>query len=227
MAKQIAEASKSPRMGRSGGRHSRCHSAPSCSSSRRRPKARTSVNLCWPRPATAATPPGSCQRGRWSPGAGPRPAVELQPIAVTPEPGSSSLAVPSSWLNLSICPQRSPTDNSVRDRPVELHHQPSVGDPRLLPKPAVPSRLVAPGPPPPAPPPTTRARRRSGQSRRRLIARVGVTDSVGQGVPSACPRRGTRHRPMPHSTPTRVRRASRQRILLSTKASCQWWRGRP
>lgn len=143
MAKQIAEASKSPRMGRSGGRHSRCPSAPSCSSSRHRPKARTSVNLCWPRPATAATPPGSCQRGRWSPGAGPRPAVELQPIAVTPEPGSSSLAVPP--RGLSICPQQSPTDNSVRDRPVELHHQPSVGDPRLLPKPAVPSRLVAPG----------------------------------------------------------------------------------
>jgi hypothetical protein len=113
-------------------------SAPSCSSSRRRLKARTCVNLCWPRPATAATPPGSCQRGRWSPEGGPHPVVDLQPIAVTPGPGSSSPAVPSS--SRSICPQRSSTslDNSVRDRPVELRHQPSEGDPRVLPKPAVP-----------------------------------------------------------------------------------------
>jgi hypothetical protein len=59
-----------------------------------------------------------------------------------------------------------------------------------FPSPRCPPSWVAPGPPPPALSPTTRARRRSGQSRRRLIARVGVTDSVGQGVPSACPRRG-------------------------------------
>jgi hypothetical protein len=158
-------------MGRSGDGIAAARSAPSCSSSR---------------------PPGSCQRGRWSPGVGPYSEVELQPIVVTPSQVRPRRPCPP--RPLSIGPQRSSRDSSVRDRPVELHHQPSVGDPRVLPKPAVPSRLVAPGPPPPGLLPTIRDRR-SGQSRRRLIARVGVTDSVGRGVPSACPRRGTRPRP--------------------------------
>src|SRR4029453_13254281 len=140
IAKQIAEASKSPRPARSGDRHSRCPQRARGA----RPRAvgrnaRTSLNLCWPPPATAASPPDSCDEAGGHRGRG----LTLR-STYSPSPSRPSQVRPRRPCPprpLSICPQRSSTHNSVRDRSVELHHQPSVDDPRVLPKPSVPSRL--------------------------------------------------------------------------------------
>jgi hypothetical protein len=183
-----------------------------------------SVNF-WPRPATAASLLAFPNQAGGHPRAGPHPGVDLQPIAVTPEPGSSSPAVPSS------CPEHSVGSGHQRATASATAPLSCITSPRWATRGYVPSPRCPPGwsrlgHHQPGLPPTTRARRRSGQSRRRLIARVGVTDSVGvcrQHARAAGPVLA----PMPRSSPTRVWWTSCQGILLSTKASLQWWRGRP
>ena len=182
------------------------------------------VNLCWPRPATAAGPPGSCLRGRWSPRAGPRPAVDLQLIAVTPEPGSSSPAGPSSSPKHPVRSGHQRTTASVT-APLSCIISPRWATRGYFPSPRgalqAGSRLGR-----HRPLHHRQHEHADAQVEQTAVDRSGGCDCFGRsGCAVSMPAPRDPSSPMPRSSPTRVRRASCQGNLLSTKASCQWYGG--
>jgi hypothetical protein len=148
IAKQIAEASKSPRPARSGDRHSRCPQraevlvlAPSAES----------ANLCeslLAPAATAASPLGSCQQGRWSPegraSSCGRSTAHRRHARARFVLAGRALLVPEA----SVRSGHQRTTASVT-APLSCITSPRWATQGYFPSPRCPPGWVAPGPPPP------------------------------------------------------------------------------